>query len=77
MWVITGILAAGIVIAVFEVPPLLKRKLKKELFVFLFLLVFGMGLSIAQVMHVNIPNPLDWIKVVYKPLSDVIYGMLQ
>lgn len=77
MWAITGILAAGILIAILEVPPLLKRKLKKELYVFFLLLVFGIGLSIAQTLSMNIPNPLDWIKVVYKPLSDVIYGMLQ
>lgn len=77
MWVITVIVAAGVIIAMIEVPSLWKRKFNKELWVFMVLLVFGTGLSIAHFMQTNIPNPLDWINIVYKPLSEVIYGMLQ
>lgn len=75
--VITGIIAATIAIAMFEVPLLVKRRLRKELWVFFTLLLFGAGLSIAQSKHINIPNPLDWIKTIYKPLSDTLMGFLK
>jgi len=75
--VITGIIAATIAIAMIEVPSLVKRRLHKELWVFFTLLLFGAGLSIAQSMHMNIPNPLEWIKLIYMPLSDAIMGFLK
>lgn len=67
---------AGVTIALIEVPALLKKNRKKELRVFSILLVLGIGLSISQSLDVRIPNPLDWIAVVYKPLSDLIFQWL-
>lgn len=76
MWAIFfGVLA--VVIAIIEVPSLLKKKLKRELWVFSILLLFGGGLSIAQSLHMEIPNPVDWIAFIYKPFSDFIYGFLK
>jgi hypothetical protein len=72
MWVIAGILLVAILIIVLEVPPLLEKKQKKELWVFSLLLFLGVGLSIAESLDLNIPNPLDWIAIIYKPLSDLI-----
>lgn len=77
MWVITGILAVAVIVILIEVPSLLKRKLRKELWVFSILLILGTGLSIAQGLHWNIPNPLDLMIVIYKPISNIIFGFLK
>ncbi|MBO1515439.1 hypothetical protein [Metabacillus bambusae] len=77
MWVIAGILLVATLIIVLEVPPLLEKKQKKESWVFSLLLLFGVGLSIAESLDLNIPNPLDWIAIIYKPLSDLIMSLLK
>jgi len=69
---ITGILVIVISIIAIEVPALWRKKLKNELWVFSLLLLFGTVLGIAQALHINIPNPLDWIIAVYKPVSDIV-----
>ncbi|MFB6467807.1 hypothetical protein ACE38V_13535 [Cytobacillus sp. Hz8] len=76
MWAIVSILTAGM-IAWIEIPSLLKKKLIKELWVFSVLLLIGVGLIISQSLQLNIPNPLDWITVVFKPLNDAIFGILK
>jgi hypothetical protein len=76
MWKINGILAVTAVIAMLEVPALWKQKLVKELWIFAILLLTGAGLSFALVMHVNIPNPLDFLTWIYKPISDVFKKFL-
>ena len=77
MWVIAGILAIAIVIAFIEVPRLLQRKLHKEVWVFFTLLAAGTGLSIALQLHLNIPSPLYLMIAIYKPISNLIYGLLK
>ncbi|MCF6094967.1 hypothetical protein L1765_13455 [Microaerobacter geothermalis] len=76
MWVVLGILFIAGIIALIEVPSLLKKNLKKELWVFSILLFIGTGLSIVEGLQINLPNPLDWITIIYKPLSDLIFGLL-
>ncbi|MDQ6420226.1 hypothetical protein RB620_12340 [Paenibacillus sp. LHD-117] len=77
MLAIAGILTVSIAIAMLEVPGLKKKKWKKELWFFFVLLFFGAGLSIAQSLNVKIPNPLDWISFMYKPLSDSLTSLLK
>ncbi|MGP7818885.1 hypothetical protein [Niallia sp. 01092] len=77
MLVTIGILLVSIVIALIEVPPLLRKGLTKEIWVFSILLLFGTGLSIAEGLQMNIPNPLNWIGAVYKPFSDFLFGLLK
>ena len=60
-----------------EVPPLLEKKYKKELLVFSILLAIGVGLSITLGFGKSIPNPLDLITFVFKPLNDVITLLLK
>ncbi|MGX2959674.1 hypothetical protein JNUCC23_10480 [Peribacillus sp. JNUCC 23] len=67
-----GILLIATVILLIEVPPLLEKKYKKELLVFSILLVIGVGLSIAQGLGKTIPNPMDLLTYMFKPLNDVI-----
>lgn len=67
-----GILLIAAAIAFFEVPPLLEKKDKKELLVFLILLSIGVGLSITLSFKKSIPNPLDFLTFVLKPINDLI-----
>lgn len=68
-----GILLVAGVVLLIEGPTLLKNKQKKDIITFSVLLVLGVGLSIAHVMYKPLPNPMDFIKFVYKPLSDTIW----
>ncbi|ASS96716.1 hypothetical protein [Peribacillus simplex] len=77
MVAVAGILVIVAVIIAIDVPPLMRKKLKKELWIFYILLLFGTALSIAQALNIKIPNPLDWITAIYKPLSDIIEKLLK
>ena len=77
MVAVAGILVIVAVIIAIDVPHLLRNKLKKELWIFSILLLFGTALSIAQALNIKIPNPLDWITAIYKPLSDMIETLLK
>ncbi|WP_199613643.1 hypothetical protein [Paenibacillus alkalitolerans] len=74
---IAFIIAAAVIIAIIEVPAMLKKKLKRDLTVFFILLLFGTTTAILQSLHVTLPNPLDWITFVYKPASDAIQYLLK
>jgi hypothetical protein len=76
MWAILGILLTAAIILIIEIPPLFKAKMKKEFWVFSILLLFATALSIAKVLQLNIPNPLDWIAVIFKPFSDFLLDIL-
>ncbi|MBS4216240.1 hypothetical protein [Neobacillus rhizophilus] len=70
-------LVAAIIITAFEVPKMRKKKLTKELWTFLILMGMAVGLGIAESLHLNIPNPLNGIRMVLQPMSDVINGLLK
>ncbi|OAH58341.1 hypothetical protein AWH48_18370 [Domibacillus aminovorans] len=76
MVAVAGILVIVAVIIAINVPPLLRKKLKKELWIFFIFLLFGTILSIAQAMNIKIPNPLEWITAIFKPLSDMVEKLL-
>lgn len=76
MWATLGIVIVAILIFMAEAPSLLKNKAKRELWVFSVLFVIGVGLSITRGLNVSIPNPLDVLIIVYKPLSDLLTSLL-
>lgn len=67
-----GVLLIAAAILYFEVPPLLEKKDKKELLLFLIILLIGVGLSITLAFKKTIPNPLDFLTFVLKPINDLI-----
>ncbi|QUG41798.1 hypothetical protein KD050_00390 [Psychrobacillus sp. INOP01] len=67
-----GILLVAAVILFIEVPSLLEKKYKKELIVFLILLAFGVGLGITYSFGKSIPNPIDLLNFIIKPLHDAL-----
>ncbi|KRE54455.1 hypothetical protein [Paenibacillus sp. Soil522] len=77
MWIVFGILTLAVVIAFIDVPYLLKQGLKKELWTFSILLLLGTGLSIAEGLQVEIPNPMDALAFIYKPLIDLLFGLFK
>ncbi|MEW9672510.1 hypothetical protein [Ammoniphilus sp. 3BR4] len=72
-----GIILVALAIIMIEVPHLLKKGFKKELWTFSILLLFGTGLSIAKGLQADLPNPLDWIAAFYKPMNDLLFGLLK
>lgn len=76
MWTIAGILIVSGWIAVLEVPGFVRGKRVKDLVVFLLLLSGSTVLSILVTLRVRLPNPVDWITAIHKPISDFIFGTL-
>ena len=72
---VIGILLFATVILLIEVPPLLEKKYKKELFVFSFLFVIGVGLSIVLGLGKTIPSPVELLSIIFKPVIDVISSL--
>lgn len=68
---------AGLILIIVEVPSILRRKERNELWVFSTLLVIGIGLSIAKGLNWSTLNPLDVLNFIYKPISDFIISLLE
>ncbi|NBI30878.1 hypothetical protein [Chengkuizengella marina] len=73
---VVGILIVVALIAYFEISPMAKKKEIKDLWVFSFLLLIGTVLSIMLAIGVTIPNPLDGLTKVLKPVTNFILGLL-
>lgn len=56
--------------------PALKRK-KKELIVYLTILTCGIGLFAAEAFHLDIPNPLNVIIFLFKPMTQWINSLFK
>lgn len=67
-----GILCLAAVVVFLELPQLLKNKLMKELVVFTILLIIGITLSILLAFGVKLPNPVDLLIFLLKPLTNFI-----
>ncbi|MDQ0874143.1 hypothetical protein QFZ77_002802 [Paenibacillus sp. V4I3] len=71
------IIIGASIIGFLEAPALRRKKLFLESWVFFALLLAGTLLSILSNLRVNLPNPLDLITFVYKPVSDFVFGILK
>lgn len=70
------ILVAAVFMVLIEVPILRRQKLKKEMWIFAFLIISNISLCIMQATGVQIPSPLAAMEYVYEPLSKMIYTWL-
>ncbi|MEI7026509.1 hypothetical protein [Paenibacillus sp. y28] len=77
MWPILGIVTVTIGIAVMEGPSLWRKQYYRDFAVFSFLLLCGAILSILQAAHVALPNPIDAVIWLFKPVSDMFTELLQ
>jgi len=66
-----GIVLIAALILWIEVPTLLKKKQKKELIIFSIFLAFGVTLCIMLGFGIAIPNPLEFLTFIFKPLNEL------
>ena len=59
-------------ISLYEIPRLLKKELKKEIFIYSLLLIIAVGLGILYSLDIKIPNPLEGLTSIYKPINKLI-----
>ena len=75
MWVVVTLLITALIV-LFEAPGLWKNRQWRELGVFSVLMAAGFILAILHSSNVRLPNPLNMIITIYKPLADSISRML-
>ncbi|TFE25984.1 hypothetical protein [Cohnella luojiensis] len=68
MWSVLLILAVGMAIIMIDVPTLRRNKSRKELWAFSVLLIGGVALNIVVGLGVEVPSPLELIKIIYGPI---------
>ena len=77
MFISLGIVTISAIIIFIEMPKLLKNGEKKTTWAFFILLFLGTTLSIAKGLNVKIPNPLDWITILFKPFAEFLKAVLK
>jgi hypothetical protein len=65
-----------ILIALMELPKLVKEKSLKEISVFSLFLLMGAILSILLALRVELPNPIDWLMVIFVPIGNLVDRLL-
>jgi hypothetical protein len=71
-----GVLVITLLIIWKEIPPLKKQKKKKELWIFMIFQFLATTLLSLVVLNVKVPSPLDVIRIIYQPISDVLFRLL-
>jgi hypothetical protein len=71
-WSVAGILTIGVIITMIDRKLLVQHK--KDGMLFLFILLVAISLSMLMLFNVELVNPLELIKMVYSPISQLIYG---
>lgn len=61
--------ALAITLACLELPKLAKKGWKREIVVYLIMLLGGAFLSICAVNQIRLPSPLNIIVYIYKPVE--------
>ncbi|ULL14046.1 hypothetical protein DVH26_06060 [Paenibacillus sp. H1-7] len=67
------VIGVAVVIAVMELPALIRKRMLKETIVFTSMLAAGTVLSVAAVRIANLPSPLNILKIIYGPLSNLVF----
>ena len=76
MLALFSVLSFSAVVALVQIPPLIRNGLKRELWVFSVLLAIATTACAVKALGRELPNPLDAIIFVYKPLSKLLFGLL-
>lgn len=74
---IAGLIIIFIIIIIFEVPKLIKDKMWGELMAFSGLLLFGMVISFAASLHINVPNPTVLTEMIFGPPSKWLISIFE
>ncbi|MZQ84066.1 hypothetical protein GQF01_18280 [Paenibacillus sp. 5J-6] len=70
------IILAIAAIVFIEVPRMLRKHQKKELWSFSVLLAFGTVLCTAKALGVHLQSPLAFITYVFKPMGEILQKMM-
>jgi hypothetical protein len=73
---VLGVLVITVLIVLIEIPPLKKEKKKKEIWFFSIFQFMATVILSLVVLNVKIPSPLEVIRIIYKPFSDVLFRLL-
>lgn len=76
MLLCAAIFIVAILIALYEIPPMLEKSLLKECVVFSVILLLGTSLMMALALDVNLPNPSEGLLIILKPLMNLINYLL-
>ena len=66
------VIIISVVVFFMELRYLVERKLKREFKVFCVFLFLAIGLSVLKVLSVNIPNPFNYLTIIYNPITNFI-----
>lgn len=72
MFQIVFIVSVAVIIALYEIPALIKKKWIKEIWAFSFFLLFGVVISILTSLNIEIPNPMEMLTKVFKIFNDLL-----
>ncbi|WP_335495414.1 hypothetical protein [Neobacillus drentensis] len=64
------ILFISIGIGLLEIPKLLRGKLVRESLFYLLILSIGTFFCILLALDINLPNPVNWLTILFKPLTN-------
>lgn len=59
-----------------EIPALKKHNKKKEIWIFSIFQFLATTLLCLVVLNVKIPSPLEVVRIIYKPVSEVLFNLL-
>lgn len=65
-WVIGSIVSAAVIVVI-EWKSIKQRQLAKERWIFIVLLVLGIGLGTVFGLHLRFPNSSDLMAIIYEP----------
>lgn len=74
---IIGLIIIFLGVVAFEAPRLIKQKMWGELMAFSGLLLFGMVLSFAAALHIELPTPTAIIEAVFGPLAKLVISIVK
>jgi len=77
MWGSLLILTTGICIAILEAPGLWRARRRKELTVFILLLLLGITTGLLQAWGIRFPTPTSIITTCFKPISDALLSLME
>lgn len=71
------VLLFSIILSIIEIPKMIKNKLKKELWTFSILLIFGVTVAILKILDIPLLNPFALLEWIYKPVVDLLKPILE
>ena len=77
MVLIVLVITFSTVLSIIEIPKMRKNKENREMAAFIIILFFGTALTILKSLNVDIPNPADFIQMIFSPLVSLMKGALE